>query len=319
MIDYCTRIFGKSLRELSYQDIENYFIEPKEENEYLEFKSGQGDFENSFINNIIRTIVGFLNSSGGVLIWGSPKDTSPKKGELKVTVGDLIPLTISKAKDDLINRISTSISYMPKGINVEKLEKEGKFVYIFEIQESVSKPHQYSEKGIYYIRLDGQTKPAPHYIIDALFKQVKLAEIEGIINFISSQIHNKKLVIEFECILKNNSRYIVGTGMYTQLSLSFGKFVENGQKEYSISEEYSIHYGPTKNIYSKIIIELSEIYDNNNDFMISLYFAGLNTIAKASIYEIDLEKIIQNQPLDKEFELKEYITKFNENYSFIGS
>ncbi|MGV6947006.1 AlbA family DNA-binding domain-containing protein [Sphingobacterium kyonggiense] len=317
MVDYCTRIFGKSLRELSYQDIENYFIEPKEENEYLEFKSGQGDFENSFINNIIRTIVGFLNSSGGVLIWGSPKDTSPKKGEQKVTVGDLIPLTISKAKDNLINRISTSISYMPKGINVEKLEKEGKFVYIFEIQESESKPHQYSEKGIYYIRLDGQTKPAPHYVIDALFKQIKFADIDGKLNFVYAELFSENLIIEIEAKLSNNSKYIIGNGIEISLHTSVGRFTQNNDKDLAAPNTYSLHYGPPKTLGAKIKIDLTNIDYEEKELNITMFFAGNNSNAKVCNYVFDLEKIINIETENGILELNDYLIESSENHSFI--
>ncbi len=317
MIDYCTKIFGKPLRDLTFEDVESYFSNPKEENEYLEFKSGQGDFEGSFANNIIRTIVGFLNSSGGVLIWGAPKEIAPEKGKPKETKGELIPLTISKSKDDLINRITTSISYMPKGINVEKLEKEGKFVYIFEIQESESKPHQYSEKGIYYIRLDGQTKPAPHYVIDALFKQVKFADIDGKLNFVYAELFSETLIIEIEANLSNNSKYIIGNGIELSLHTSVGRFTQNNDKDLAVPNTYSLHYGPPKTLGAKIKIDLTNIDSGKHELIISMFFAGNNSNAKACNYVFDLEKIINIETENGILELNDYLIESSENHSFI--
>lgn len=317
MTDYCTRIFGKTLRELSYDDLENYFKETKEENEYLEFKSGQGDFEHSFVNNIIRTIVGFLNSSGGVLIWGAPKDVAPEKGKPKETKGELIPLNISKGKDDLINRISTSISYMPKGINVEKLEKNEKYLYILEVQESDTKPHQYADKGIYYIRLDGQTKPAPHYIIDALFKQVKFADIDGKLNFVYTELFSENLIIEIEANLSNKSKYIIGNGIEISLHTSLGRFTQNNNKDLTVKNTSSLHYGPPKSLGAKINIDLTNIDYQEKELIISMFFAGNNSNAKVCSYIFDLEKIINIENENEILELNDYLIESNENHSFI--
>src|SRR5690606_14743781 len=204
---YIEKIFKKQLRDLSFDDVSNYFREPQEESEILEFKSGQGDFEGVFVKNILRTINAFLNSSGGVLIWGAPKETIDEKDKAKFCVGELTPLTISKDKDHLINRISSSISYMPIDIRLERLEKGDQYLYVFEVDESSSKPHQYN--GSYYIRLDGQSKPAPHYVVDALFKQVKLPEVEGCINF--SGFHftqGDDIIMSVEVLVTNFSPFI---------------------------------------------------------------------------------------------------------------
>lgn len=199
-MDFSLQYFGISLRELVYEDIQNFFLEVQNESETIEFKSGQGDFDASLTKNIIRTVSALLNSSGGILIWGAPVEKE------NICHGDLTPLSIIKEKDWLINRITREISYMPIGVNVAILTKDDRCIYIFEIQESKSKPHQYN--GNYYIRLDGQSRPAPHYLVDAMFNRVSFAELNSKAEFDLIE-ENDKYILKINLIVANHSRFII--------------------------------------------------------------------------------------------------------------
>lgn len=286
-MDYAQRVFNKSLRELSFDDIVNYFQQPREESETLEFKSGQGDFEGTFVNNIIRTISAFLNSSGGLLIWGAPKDSTVEKGKSKICTGDLSPLTIFKDKDHLVNRISSAISYMPTGIRIERLEKDGQYIYIFEVDESPSKPHQYN--GIYYIRLDGQSKPAPHYVVDALFKQIKFANLEGSVSFDKISHKEEKLLIDFEAFVRNRSKFIIEKSLSLSVHTSLGFFENNKKKILTVERTSSLHYGPEASFTNQLVIELENLKNGNTMCDFILFFAGESSLAKVSKYKLNLK------------------------------
>mgnify|MGYP000881575833 FL=1 len=180
-MNYSKNYFGKNLTELSYTDIENFFIEEKKESNSLEFKSysTENGNLNKSIESITKGICAFLNSEGGILIWGAPKGIKRENRQEKVFIGDLSPVPELKEKDWLINKISDSITPLPIGVNVQTLDKNDSYVYVFEIQQSKYCPHQF--KNTYYARLDGQTKPAPHYLIEALFKKITFPQIEGFI------------------------------------------------------------------------------------------------------------------------------------------
>lgn len=310
-MDYAKKLFNKSLRELSFDDIANYFKEPREESEILEFKSGQGDFEGVFTKNILRTITAFLNSSGGILIWGAPKEASIEKDKPKACSGELCPLTALKEKDHLINRISSAISYMPTGIRVERLEKDSQYIYLFEIDESPSKPHQYN--GTYYIRLDGQSKPAPHYIVDSLFKQIRFPEVEGCINF--SDFHFTKgddILITIEVYLNNFSAFINEKNVSYRIVCTPGVFQDNNRGDF-VSESISLlHFGMPQRRVHIIQLSASELTSKNYGFSIVLAIHGERSPSKACKYDFNLI----HQKGSGEFHFNNTIVSFYENKTF---
>lgn len=295
MKDYCTQIFGKSLRNLTVTDLENYFSDEKEESEILEFKSGNGDFESTFNKNILRTITSFLNSSGGVMIWGAPEDKPKEKNGPKICIGELIPVTYKKEKDQLINRISTSISYMPNGIRIERLAYKDGFIYIFEIQESDSKPHQLN--GQYLIRLDGQTKPAPHYIVDSMFKQIQFADIESE-SIINSYERNEPYhFIDIGIYFFNFSRNLVGKNVQLHAYIQNGVFTTNNKQDIECMTLTNLHFAV--NPVSKLIIQISDAHlvKSNNIIHLQTTIRSDNSLARISQYEINVLKLQNSHPL----------------------
>lgn len=124
---------------------------------------------------------GFLNSEGGILIWGAPVGKKSPGRKEKVFSGPLTYVDQQLEKDSLVNRLTDAITPMPVGINVDCIGEANQFVYILQVRESQFKPHQFENK--YMIRLDGQTRIAPHYYIESMFKQIRKPEIEGYIKF----------------------------------------------------------------------------------------------------------------------------------------
>ena len=181
-MDFCTSYFGKPLTELSYDDIHNYFSEPRIENATIEFKSfHERSTLDAGLKGVIKGICSFLNSEGGILVWGAPEGTTPVGGKEDVFVGELRPVSELVEKDRLINRISSEITRLPIGIKVQILTNGSGYLYVFEIQESQTKPHQFGDR--YYIRLDGQSRPAPHYVVEALMRQITYPNLSGYITF----------------------------------------------------------------------------------------------------------------------------------------
>ncbi|RYF97097.1 MAG: ATP-binding protein, partial [Chitinophagaceae bacterium] len=70
-MNYSEIVFGKSLEELSMETLTHFFIIPQGETATLEFKSfsKQSTFDKN-IDGIIKGLCAFLNSDGGILIWG---------------------------------------------------------------------------------------------------------------------------------------------------------------------------------------------------------------------------------------------------------
>jgi predicted HTH transcriptional regulator len=164
MASYVELYFGKSPADLSYQDVVDFFATPQEESDKIEFKSyhspgNENDKEKE--NGVIRSACGFLNSSGGLVIWGAPVGQSVAGRTEKVFTGALSPVTKLIEKDAFINRITDSIAPAPSGVNFYTLLDNGNYVYIVEVPQSEYSPHQF--KNIYYMRID--VKQGPHHTI----------------------------------------------------------------------------------------------------------------------------------------------------------
>lgn len=291
MKDYCKQILGKSIRDITIEDLKEFFLEEKEETEILEFKSGKGDFDSIFTKNILKTTSAFLNSSGGVLIWGAPEDRPQEKGGPKKCVGELVLLKDRKEKDQVINRISSSISYMPNNIKVERLDSYHGFVYIIEVQESESKPHQYN--GQYFIRLDGQSKPAPHYIVDSLFNQIKFADIECDViikdykfDYFSNH-HNITLAVYYF----NFSKNIIAKNVELHLYLESGVFENNKLQDIEPKCTSSLHFGVNPSTTLKILINDEKFKNEEKIITLQSTIRADNAEARISKFNIDLEKL----------------------------
>lgn len=318
MKNYCKQIFGKSLREITINDLASFFTEPKEESEILEFKSGKGEFEKSFNNNILRTITAFLNSSGGVLVWGAPEDKAPEKSKLKECVGSLVPVSERREKDQIINRISSSISYMPAGITIERLEMDGGFIYIIEVQESESKPHQLN--GQYFLRLDGQSKPAPHYLVQSMFNRFTYPKIEGYIDFTRIIKTNNGYNLIFDILVINTSPVQTVKNLQIYIKSAYGLIAKyTNFTETQIKSRYgnlvelptmpSLHYGmPTRDTYL-LKMSYEEIIKLQNTNNITLIFGSDNSPAKNSFYRFNIHE-------DRDFNFKSSIDYYLENKSF---
>lgn len=299
MINYSQNYFGKDLEELEYSDISDFFIEPKEESDKIEFKAFHPDYGNYNKNfdGVIRGICGFLNSNGGLLIWGAP--LGRKEGDKLIFSGELSPVNILKEKDSIISKISDSITPLPVNINVQIIENVDSYLYIFEIQQSNYSPHQF--KNIYYSRLDGQTKPAPHYLIDALFKRVKYPNIEGYINLDRfGDAGNGNVYLDISILLINFSelqneqdisyRLICGQAIFAgSLNANTAKYYGMEGHQYINKNNIDIlHFGAPELNSQRLIFNLSELGDQHNYEMdLVLFFGGKKSPLKFSEYKLN--------------------------------
>ncbi|MCU4188911.1 ATP-binding protein [Flavobacterium sp. HXWNR29] len=163
-------IFGKSRFDINIEDIIEFFSEPQEESSILEFKSG--DVE---INDLFKEVAAFLNTEGGLLIVGAPRETNKIVGKTttKVCQGD-ITYSSFKNKDWLYQKLASNIVPSPVNLRIEEFILEKGNVFLIDIPQSNTPPHQSGADGKYYIRLERDAKPAPHGIIQALFNKRKL-------------------------------------------------------------------------------------------------------------------------------------------------
>jgi len=180
-MDLSKAILGKDIYELDISDIVNFFSNEQEETSVLEFKSGDASLE-----RIHREVSAFLNTEGGILIFGSPIEQ--KRGSAKVCKGNLVPCKSISDQDTLLRSIASNIAPSPMNIKAKSFYYDGGMVFVLEISQSVTPPHQVSNEGKYYIRLERDAKAAPHGIVEALFNRRQRPQLTGEIGFLETDV-----------------------------------------------------------------------------------------------------------------------------------
>ena len=303
-MDYIQISFRKTLDELTYQDVEDFFIEEKEESIRLEFKSySDKDKDSNKLDGIIRGLCALLNSEGGILIWGAPEGQAVKGKKEKIFKGPLSPVPKPKQieKDQLINKISDTISPLPTGASVKILTQDSdKFVYVFEVQTSNYRPHQY--KHVYYARLDGQTKPAPHYLVEALMKRITYPNIEGYLKIVKWFSEGDNHIIDIQVIICNFSELQNEENVLVDLTVNpgvvqnwsykqpHGFYIQNGQRFRNTDFAKIIHYGAPVIHYESIIVDDNELRNYDGKISFVLLFGGKYSPMKSSKYVLDISK-----------------------------
>lgn len=301
-ITYTESFLGKPIESITVDDVKEYFSVDREEYLTLEFKSfydRNTDYRYKE-DTVLKTICGFLNSQGGLLIWGAPvgekREVDGKK--IKVFTGDLSPVDRFLQKDDLISKISNRITPLSYGIKVNVLQVEqGKYIYLFEVPESISKPHQFDDR--YFIRLDGQTKVAPHYVVEALFKQIKTPDLQGFIRVTEiERVAFDQIIFTLNVFIINTSKVINALGSYFLIQTETGKLYDS-QNDALVNNKFRakqlthidsfpvLSYGLHSTITLYFVLKQSEFIDSNTynePIILSLTFGAKNSPAKVSSY-----------------------------------
>ena len=311
MNNFSNQYFSKELDNLTFNDIEKYFAFDQEESDKIEFKAFHPNFGNfdKNLEGVIRGICAFLNSNGGILIWGAPLGV--QNNNKIIFQGALTSIDKFIEKDSLISKISDSITPLPIDIKVKIIEENSKYLYVFEINKSTYSPHQY--KNTYWARLDGQTKPAPHYLVEALFRKISFPQIEGYIAFDKfGNYDNTRVYLDITVYILNFSElqneYDVEFSLVCNEGIFEGSFTETnswnyyswgGHKFESGNYIKTLHFGKPESINKKIVFNLDELKEKNNGNMhISLIFGGKNSPLKSSEYKLNfnINNISQKNP-----------------------
>jgi len=160
---------GCLIKDITHQTLLDFFKEEIGEDLRLEFKSyhSEKDFDNAY-----EAICAFANSEGGLLIFGAPIEKRQEKEGVKYYgfSGDPMYLPKKRVKDNILDKVYQIIRPVVSTVQCEVIEcGENKSILVFEVGVSIYKPHQFKDK--YYMRLDGRSKPAYHYLIEAMMKQ----------------------------------------------------------------------------------------------------------------------------------------------------
>lgn len=300
MEDLVKPLLGVDYTALTYQAVEKFFVESRVESNFLEFKSfHERSNPEDIYKEIVKAACAFLNSEGGVLIWGAPVET--KVDGKSQYILPLTPVQLNLEKDFLINKISGNIIPMPKDIMVSKLPCPNGFIYLFQIQKSSFSPHQTDNR--YYMRLDGQKKIAPHHYIEALFKQIKFPTLGGYIKFdgVHKYLLGKRTLVRLSIsvVLMNHSplqneeqvsfRLLSDHGMILGIGDRMPNDISDGGGESSsVDPSPLLHYGQPEITPLYFYFDISTMQTANFKCSLILFFSGRFSPLKTSEYKLDL-------------------------------
>jgi hypothetical protein len=290
--------------DITYDDIVNYFSQSKHENDKIEYKSfviEEKENQTSKERQILKTICGFLNSEGGILIWGAPKGKIITGKREKIFQGDPSMVDFLYEKDSFISKVTDSITPAPRNILFHRIDEREKHIYVFEIPKSEYSPHQF--QNTYYMRIDGQTRPAPHHYVEALMKQIRFPNLEGYIMIDNIQYTSNELYLYIQICIFNLSKLQNDYNVTYRLLCSQGlwegwnnpikqeniKFADDGHQKIVENLKGIIHFGNPVAHKSTIIFNPYEIERNNFQPQISLFFGAKLSPMKVSSYNINLK------------------------------
>lgn len=301
-------LFNKDLYDLTFNDVQDFFATEKEETLNLEFKSyvQQGDYALKE-GAVKKAVCALLNSEGGIIIWGAPIETKIAN-QNTTAIGDLTPFTSPLDRDRLINKLSSAISPLPIGIRVQVLKNAAQeSVFVIEVEKSIERPHQYDDR--YYIRLDGQTRVAPHYLISALMKSTDFPVLRGHLRLKTIETDGFNYLLHFKKLLFNTSIYNNDVSINMRLGVSPGQiFVNNNNEGFMFNQTYPILSNGAPLMSNFILrIPAAQIHQ---EIQIIFQFGGEKSPSKVSSYKYQLNGNIQLGNVNDE---NIYITSKSEN------
>ncbi len=152
-------------------------------------------------HEISKQVSAFANSGGGHILIGFNEDTNSFEPceELHGR---------QSMKDYLSTLVETSVAFEIRAYSVERIAFTGdasKAVFLITVEDSPAAPHQAFDK-FYYYRIDGHSKPAPHFHLDLLRRRETKALLEIIA--VQEQIqsfNDNTLMVGFHVTVKNCS------------------------------------------------------------------------------------------------------------------
>lgn len=309
-------LFAKELKDISVEDVKAFFAEPREESNKMEFKSyetGANDRKDpkDREKDILRTICGMLNSEGGIILWGAPSNLSSS--------GTLTPLSKLYKKDDFMAKIANLIIPSPQGIVMLTVPIDNGYVYLFDIPRSDYSPHQFLDK--YYMRLDGQTKAAPHHYIEAQFKKITFPNLEAYLKLEQYGFVNDS-ISELSCsiIFRNQSPFQNDYELHYRLFTSHGTpevYYKNASlvaQEYDLSRpgDYTkpnvantIYYGNWIDDRFKIVFSRDALYKHQYHVDVRLQFGARHSPMKLNLYKLHIGEKMKDNIQDHIIEMAE--------------
>lgn len=292
--NYIEKIFQKDQDKITLEDVKNFFSEEQEETPVLEFKSGKVAIE-----KICDEISAFLNTEGGLIIVGSPRELVKEigKNKIKICSGDL-ELSPFASADWLQMKFYALITPPPIGINIKEfLTPEGN-VFLIDVPQSTNPPHQSSDTGKYFIRLEKEAKAAPHGLVKALFDKRKKPVLDC--DLVVTKEHPYKT--EFMISIRNKSN-VPAEKVTFMIEVYNAKSIDSYGGFNDISNDLGRRFNFTSKTNESVLVQVISltknftVTDKNENFLIMISYWSKTTDfqLKYFVYDVIYRKVVEGK------------------------
>lgn len=172
-MSFAKRFLGKELEQIEAADILRFFKQNRSEGHHLEFKSGE-----VHMDKILKEVCAFLNTEGGLLIVGAPREMSiPGMAEHRSSFGEPVPSEI-RDPEVFAGQMLKGIEPAPVGVKLHQVRFSSGSVFLLDIPRSDHPPHQVRATGKYYLRERDMSRPARHSELEKMFLESRKAVLD---------------------------------------------------------------------------------------------------------------------------------------------
>ncbi len=315
-----------SSNDITQEILEKYFEEERDETMFLEFKSfteksvdgRPQELKNSEKEKgVIKTIDAFLNSNGGLLIWGAPESAEVKRGKktVKICKGQLSPVPDFYDRDSFMNKLASLIKPLPQGVRMVPVSVGNGYVYLFDVQESQNKPYQYD--GRYYVRMDTGTSRAEHYMVYAMCRQIKNPELALSFDFgpARASLGTDHISFELSVKIENITETVNDYDIYVKLNISPQGSIGVNNCNPANYPDTVLDEGIAKILSFGLPIKYSCVVYTpkqpmpSSGIIVSIWYGGRNSIVKKISFKVeyDNQRIIFGSNESVEYDVKHEI------------
>lgn len=298
-------IYEKNIGDINLDDIKILVEDEIDENNFIEYK-GELD-KNGEKKHIPRTICGFANSEGGLLIYGFDEDQDGFKKIQGVSLNN----TWEREKQRLINLFRDNIEpYLDIGI--EKVDlNNGNVLIIIKTPKSWIAPHRVKrgQEKDFYVRRNGKTEPMEFNEIKEMFdmnnkltERINEFRCNRVLKYSAEDTNNYKVIYHsiplnsfsnIQINLEDAKKHLIDyqvlspewnynfEGIYQSRFNNFGQMFRNGIFERVIKTDYED--GPVLLVsfeydFKNFIKKMLKVYESLNIFCPIIFFVTLTNI-----------------------------------------
>ena len=299
------KIYEKNIKDINIDDLRSLIDDETVEDNYLEYKSKMVAKEEE--NNILRTICGFANNNGGLLIYGLKEE----KGIPKYAEGVDLKSDWDTEKlryYNLIDKIEPKITIEIERIPIPNTEKS---IILFKVPPCRNTPYRVNNKKFkdFYKRYDGKTVSIPYNELKDIFKNKeeqfeKINDLqENRLNKISSTYSKPEFNVVFHsiplyynnidldmesvrkyCHYNRTGRYRPNvSGIINATDYSTEQIFRNGICEiiqFCDSKTEITSFRAFENLFKKFITDSIELYKHEELFQPIVFFVSYVNISK---------------------------------------